>query len=47
MANIEDRHTLVSLAAVTGMSTGNLAWHFVQATGITPHEFIERARQSL
>ena len=44
MANIWDRHTLESLAAVVGMSPRNLARHFVQATGITPHEFIERAR---
>jgi transcriptional regulator GlxA family with amidase domain len=44
MGNIGDRHTLESLAAVVGMSPRNLARHFVQATGITPHEFIERAR---
>ncbi|MBZ9810464.1 GlxA family transcriptional regulator [Mesorhizobium sp. BR1-1-9] len=44
MANIGGRHTLESLAAVVGMSPRNLARHFVQATGITPHEFIERAR---
>jgi transcriptional regulator GlxA family with amidase domain len=44
MARIGDRHTLQSLAAVVGMSPRNLARHFVQATGITPHEFIERAR---
>ena len=44
MGNIGDRHTLESLAAVVGMSPRNLVRHFVQATGITPHEFIERAR---
>lgn len=44
MANVRDRHSLESLAAVVGMSARNLARHFVQATGITPHEFIERAR---
>ncbi len=44
MANIGDRHTLESLAAVVGMSPRNLARHFVQAAGITPHEFMERAR---
>ena len=44
MRNIESRHDLQSLAAVVGMSPRNLARHFVQATGITPHEFIERAR---
>lgn len=44
MGKIADRHTLESLAAVVGMSPRNLARHFVQATGITPHEFIERAR---
>jgi transcriptional regulator GlxA family with amidase domain len=26
------------------MSTRNLARHFVSETGITPHEFVERAR---
>src|SRR5690242_19502299 len=44
MGNIGSRHTLESLAAVVGMSPRNLSRHFVQATGITPHEFIERAR---
>lgn len=44
MANIGGRHTLDSLAAVVGMSARNLARHFVQETGITPHEFVERAR---
>jgi transcriptional regulator GlxA family with amidase domain len=44
MAHIGKRHTLESLAAVVGMSPRNLSRHFVQATGITPHEFIERAR---
>jgi transcriptional regulator GlxA family with amidase domain len=44
MGNIGRRHTLESLAAVVGMSPRNLIRHFVQATGITPHEFIERAR---
>ncbi|MCK1530807.1 GlxA family transcriptional regulator [Bradyrhizobium sp. 182] len=44
MARLSDRHTLESLAAVVGMSPRNLARHFVQVTGITPHEFIERAR---
>jgi transcriptional regulator GlxA family with amidase domain len=44
MANIGDRHTLESLATVAGMSPRNLARHFGQVTGTTPHEFIERAR---
>jgi transcriptional regulator GlxA family with amidase domain len=44
MANIGDRHTLDSLAAVVGMSPRNLARHFGQVTGTTPHDFIERAR---
>jgi transcriptional regulator GlxA family with amidase domain len=43
-ANIGRRHTLQSLAAEVGMSARNLARHFVQETGITPHEFVERAR---
>jgi len=44
MAHIGERHTLDTLAAVAGMSSRNLARHFVQAAGTTPHEFIERAR---
>ncbi|WFU46788.1 GlxA family transcriptional regulator [Sinorhizobium terangae] len=44
MANIRDRHTLASLAAQVGMSARNFARHFVQVTGMTPHEFVERAR---
>lgn len=44
MANIGERHTLGSLAGIVGMSPRNLARHFAQATGTTPHEFIERAR---
>jgi transcriptional regulator GlxA family with amidase domain len=43
-ANLDRRHTLKSLAAEVGMSSRNLARHFVQETGITPHEFIERVR---
>jgi transcriptional regulator GlxA family with amidase domain len=44
VAIVAGRHKLESLAAVVGMSPQNLIRHFVQATGITPHEFIERAR---
>lgn len=44
MAHMGSRHTLGSLADVVGMSTRNLARHFVQETGVTPHEFVERAR---
>jgi transcriptional regulator GlxA family with amidase domain len=44
MANVADRHTLESLAAVVGMSPRNLARHFVREAGVTPHEFVERAR---
>lgn len=44
MADIAGRHTLESLAAVAGMSPRNLARHFVQEAGLTPHEFIERVR---
>ncbi|TXR46502.1 GlxA family transcriptional regulator [Phyllobacterium endophyticum] len=44
MGNIGSRHTLASLGAVAGMSPRNLIRHFVVATGISPHEFIERAR---
>lgn len=44
MANLGRRHTLQSLAGEVGMSARNLARHFVQETGITPHEFVEGAR---
>ena len=44
MADLARRHTLASLARHVGMSARNLARHFVQETGITPHEFVERAR---
>jgi transcriptional regulator GlxA family with amidase domain len=44
MDNLAGRHTLESLAQQVGMSARNLARHFVQETGITPHEFVERAR---
>jgi transcriptional regulator GlxA family with amidase domain len=44
MSNIGSRHTLETLAAAVRMSPRNFARHFVHETGITPHEFIERAR---
>lgn len=44
MAHVGGRHTLQSLAAEVGMSARNFTRHFAQETGITPHEFIERAR---
>ncbi|MBC9032129.1 DJ-1/PfpI family protein [Sphingomonas sp. JC676] len=44
MENIGRRHTLQSLADAVGMSSRNLARQFVRETGITPHEFVERAR---
>lgn len=44
MANIGSRHSLEDLAVLVGMSGRNLSRHFVQETGITPHEFVERAR---
>lgn len=44
MAHVGSRHTLQSLAAAVGMSARSLARHFVQETGMTPHEFVERAR---
>jgi transcriptional regulator GlxA family with amidase domain len=42
--NLGARHTLDSLAKHVGMSARGLSRHFVQETGITPHEFVERAR---
>jgi transcriptional regulator GlxA family with amidase domain len=44
MAHIGKRHTMEELAAHVSMSTRNLARLFVQETGVTPHEFIERVR---
>ena len=44
MTHIGQRHTLESLAAEVGMSPRNLARYFVQEAGITPHEFVQRAR---
>lgn len=42
--NLGARHTLGSLAKQVGMSARGLSRHFVHETGITPHEFVERAR---
>ncbi|MDF3845657.1 GlxA family transcriptional regulator [Pseudomonas citronellolis] len=44
MTHIGERHSLQSLADLVGMSARNLARYFVQETGITPHEFVQRAR---
>ncbi|CAG9218489.1 Transcriptional regulator, AraC family with amidase-like domain [Paraburkholderia sabiae] len=44
MANIRDNFTVAQLADVAGMSARNFARIFVQETGVTPHEFVERAR---
>lgn len=44
MANINKRHTLKSMANVVGMSVRNLTRYFSQETGITPYEFVLRAR---
>jgi transcriptional regulator GlxA family with amidase domain len=44
MDHLAERHSLKSLAAVVGMSPRNLARHFVQESGVTPHEFVELAR---
>jgi transcriptional regulator GlxA family with amidase domain len=44
IGHIGERHTLESLAAAVGMSARNLSRHFIQEAGVTPHEFVERAR---
>jgi transcriptional regulator GlxA family with amidase domain len=44
MANIRHNFTVKQLADVAGMSARNFARVFVQDTGVTPHEFVERAR---
>ncbi|PDT76565.1 GlxA family transcriptional regulator [Bradyrhizobium sp. C9] len=44
MQRVGERHTLQSLAEAVGMSVRNFGRAFAQETGITPHEFVERAR---
>lgn len=44
MERIRESFTVKQLADVAGMSARNFARVFVQETGVTPHEFIERAR---
>ncbi|MEW6345045.1 MAG: GlxA family transcriptional regulator [Paraburkholderia sp.] len=44
MEHIRERFTVAQLADVAGMSARNFARVFVQETGVTPHEFVERAR---
>jgi transcriptional regulator GlxA family with amidase domain len=44
MANIGTRLSLEVLAAHVDMSGRSLSRHFMQEAGITPHEFVERAR---
>jgi transcriptional regulator GlxA family with amidase domain len=44
MERIRESFTVRQLADVAGMSARNFARVFVQETGVTPHEFIERAR---
>lgn len=44
MTNIRNNFTVKQLADVAGMSARNFARIFVQETGVTPHEFVERAR---
>lgn len=44
MANIGERHPLEALARLVGMSARSLARHFLHECGVTPHEFVERAR---
>jgi transcriptional regulator GlxA family with amidase domain len=44
MQHIGATFTVEALAQVAGMSGRNLARLFVQETGVTPHEFVERAR---
>ncbi len=44
MNHIAGDLTVEALAAIAGISARSFARSFVDATGITPHEFIERAR---
>jgi len=44
MEHIGERMTVEKLAQIAGMSERNFARAFVDATGVTPHDFVERAR---
>ncbi|MGF6485441.1 transcriptional regulator GlxA family with amidase domain [Paraburkholderia sp. JPY419] len=44
MAHLHDSFTVKQLAEVVGMSALNWARVFAQETGVTPHDFVERAR---
>lgn len=44
MERIRESFTVKQLADVAGMSARNFVRVFVQETGVTPHEFVERAR---
>ncbi|MBW0446079.1 GlxA family transcriptional regulator [Paraburkholderia phenoliruptrix] len=44
MEHIHESFTVRQLADVAGMSARHFARVFVQETGVTPHEFVERAR---
>jgi transcriptional regulator GlxA family with amidase domain len=44
MEQIRESFSVKQLADVAGMSARNFARVFVQETGVTPHEFVERAR---
>ncbi|WP_027215050.1 GlxA family transcriptional regulator [Burkholderia sp. WSM2232] len=44
MEHIRESFTVRQLADVAGMSARHFARVFVQETGVTPHEFVERAR---
>ncbi len=44
MANIGSSLSVAALAGMVGMSARNLARLFAQEAGVTPHEFVERAR---
>lgn len=44
MDHIADAFPVEKLAEIAGMSPRNFARQFVEETGVTPHEFIERAR---
>jgi transcriptional regulator GlxA family with amidase domain len=44
MEHIGERFTVKQLADVAAMSARNFARVFVEETGVTPHEFVERAR---
>ena len=44
MTHLQEDHPLASLAELVGMSPRSLTRHFLREAGVSPHEFVQRAR---